>query len=85
MIPQGGGEVATGHRCPGENVTIALIAEAVRILARQVEFTVPPQDLSIDLHHIPARTRDGFVMTDVTLAGAASRGPDPDEANRVIG
>jgi len=84
LIPQGGGEVATGHRCPGENVTIALLAEAVRMLARQVEFTVPPQDLSIDLHHMPARPRDGFVMTDVNRADA-SRAPGPGGASRAVG
>lgn len=83
LIPQGGGEVATGHRCPGENVTIALIAEAVRMLARQMEFTVPPQDLSIDLRRMPARPRDGFVMT--VQRADASRAPGPDGSGRAVG
>src|SRR5690606_34645195 len=28
LIPQGGGDSATGHRCPGEDPTIELIAES---------------------------------------------------------
>ena len=71
LVPQGGGEVATGHRCPGENATIALMVEAVRLLARQMDFGVPAQDLSIDLRHMPAQPRDGVVLDRVRPRPAA--------------
>jgi fatty-acid peroxygenase len=65
LVPQGGGEPASGHRCPGENATIALMAEAVRMLTREMRYDVPAQDLSIDLRHMPALPRDGFVIGQV--------------------
>lgn len=77
LIPQGGGDVTTGHRCPGENATIALMAESVRLLTQQMRYDVPAQDLSIDLATMPALPRDGFVITNVRSAepGARSAGP----------
>src|SRR3712207_8375208 len=42
LVPQGGGEAATGHRCPGESVTLAMLAVAARVLAR-TPHTVPPR------------------------------------------
>ena len=65
LVPQGGGEVTIGHRCPGENATIALMAEAVRLLTRTIDYEVPVQDLGIDLRRMPAQPRDGFVIERV--------------------
>jgi cytochrome P450 len=45
LIPQGGGAFETGHRCPGEWLTIALIKKAVRQLS-DTRYSVPDQDLS---------------------------------------
>ncbi|NWF25392.1 cytochrome P450 [Streptomyces sp. PKU-EA00015] len=61
LIPQGGGDAATGHRCPGEDVTVALLATLAVRLAR-LEYEVPAQDLSIPLSRIPTRPADGFVI-----------------------
>ncbi|MBO1077032.1 cytochrome P450 [Roseomonas marmotae] len=61
LIPQGAGEFMQGHRCPGEWITIALIEQAVRLLAGGMHYTVPPQDLSIRLSRIPAAPESGFV------------------------
>ena len=61
MIPQGGGEHATSHRCPGEWITIALMEEAVRRLL-DLDACVPDQDLSIDLARMPALPTSGFVV-----------------------
>jgi fatty-acid peroxygenase len=61
LVPQGGGEVTTGHRCPGEGVTLTMIAVAVRALAGSPR-TVPPQDLGFDLSRIPTRPRSGVVL-----------------------
>jgi fatty-acid peroxygenase len=32
-VPQGGGHPATGHRCPGEPLTVAVLDETARVLA----------------------------------------------------
>jgi fatty-acid peroxygenase len=58
LIPQGDGALATGHRCPGEAVTLTMLAVAVRTLAR-LPHTLPPQDLSYDPSRIPTRPRSG--------------------------
>ncbi|MER5202068.1 cytochrome P450 [Streptomyces sp. NPDC002825] len=59
LIPQGGGDTRTGHRCPGEDITVAVLAALARALAR-LEWTVPPQDLRIPLRRIPTAPRSGF-------------------------
>lgn len=74
MIPQGGGDVATDHRCPGEWATIALLKEAVASLAA-ADWQVPQQDLSVDLSKIPALPASGLV-----LDGWRSRGTPRDLA-----
>src|SRR3954468_9077455 len=61
LVPQGGGDVATGHRCPGEGVTLTMIAVAARALAG-LPRSFPPQDLGYDLARIPTRPRSGVVM-----------------------
>jgi fatty-acid peroxygenase len=58
LVPQGGGEVATGHRCPGEDVVLAMLRVAVRALAG-LPHTLPDQDLSYDLTQILTRPRSG--------------------------
>ncbi|MDY0810630.1 cytochrome P450 [Kitasatospora purpeofusca] len=61
LIPQGGGDAATGHRCPGEAVVVGLLESLSRRLAR-MEYTVPEQDLAIPLGRMIARPRSGFVI-----------------------
>ena len=56
LIPQGGGDPRTGHRCPGEQITVATLGTLVQRLAR-LDHRLPPQDLGIDLGRIPARVR----------------------------
>ncbi len=67
FLPQGGGDVRTGHRCPGEDVSVVLARVAIETLARETRYDVPEQDLSIKLSHIPARPRSGFVMENVRV------------------
>ncbi|MER7521098.1 cytochrome P450 [Streptomyces sp. NPDC126499] len=67
LIPQGGGP-REGHRCPGEDITIAVLSALARELAL-LDFTVPDQDLRIPLHRIPTRPRDGLRL----VAGAGTR------------
>ncbi|GAB2696322.1 cytochrome P450 [Thalassiella azotivora] len=65
LVPQGAGDHATGHRCPGEWVTIALVGRAVRAMVSDVGWTVPPQDLTVDLRRVPALPASGFVVSGV--------------------
>ena len=66
-IPQGGGEHHQHHRCAGEWVTLELMKQAARFLAR-LQYDVPEQDLSVDEHQLPARPTSGFMMTRVRPA-----------------
>jgi fatty-acid peroxygenase len=61
MIPQGGGDFVHDHRCPGEWITIALLKEAVSALV-MADWTVPDQDLSVDLSRMPALPASGLVL-----------------------
>jgi fatty-acid peroxygenase len=65
FVPQGAGDVHTGHRCPGERITIELIKAAVGLLTREMRYDVPPQDLGYSLSRLPALPRSRFVMTNV--------------------
>jgi len=67
LIPQGGGNVREGHRCPGEPITIELMKVAARFLA-SLDYDVPPQDLSVNLAEMPARPASGFVIANPRLA-----------------
>jgi fatty-acid peroxygenase len=70
LVPQGGGEPATQHRCPGEDVTLTVIETLVPRLAA-LRYEVPSQDLRIPLARIPTAPRSGFVMTSVMPAPSA--------------
>ncbi|MFC3501650.1 cytochrome P450 [Micromonospora krabiensis] len=61
LVPQGGGDPRTGHRCPGEMITVALLRDLVVRLAR-LDYDLPPQDLGISLRRIPTRPRSGVVL-----------------------
>ncbi len=68
LVPQGGGDPRTGHRCPGEQLTVALLSALAVRLAR-LEVDVPEQDLTIALHRIPARPASGVVLRVRGTAG----------------
>jgi fatty-acid peroxygenase len=69
LVPQGAGDPRTGHRCPGEDVTVALLSALAVRLAR-LGYDVPPQDLSISLSRIPARPASGVVLSRVRPGGS---------------
>lgn len=68
LIPQGGGDTATGHRCPGEALTIELMKTATRCLLRRMRYDVPPQDLDVSLSRIPALPASRFIVANVTAS-----------------
>jgi fatty-acid peroxygenase len=61
LVPQGAGSVANSHRCPGEDPTISLMAEAIRRLCT-LSYELPRQDLSIDMARIPALPASGVKL-----------------------
>ena len=58
FVPQGGGDPATGHRCPGEPVTVAILAETARVLAG-VDYSLVG-DAGHDPARIPTLPRNGL-------------------------
>jgi fatty-acid peroxygenase len=62
LVPQGGGDPRTNHRCPGEQITVALLAALAPRLARLPADIPADQDLSISLRRIPARPASGVVL-----------------------
>lgn len=75
LVPQGGGDHGSGHRCAGEWATVEILETAVRLLAVEMRYRVPEQDLEIDLTQMPALPESGFVMRDVRRRGG--RPPPP--------
>jgi fatty-acid peroxygenase len=65
LVPQGGGDHLTGHRCAGEWVTVALMATATRMLTQRMDYDVPLQDLRLSWRKVPALPDSGFVIADV--------------------
>jgi fatty-acid peroxygenase len=70
FVPQGGGDASTGHRCAGEDVTLALLASAVEVLARRLDYTLPRQDLRIDFKRLPALPASGVVLSHLRPSAA---------------
>lgn len=62
LIPQGGGHHDSNHRCAGEWLTIAVMKAMLLTLARDIVYTVPPQDLRMKLSRMPTLPESGFVV-----------------------
>jgi len=67
LIPQGGGDYHTGHRCPGEWPTIEVLKASFTILTSHITYQVPNQDYSYSLRKIPALPKSGFIMKHVQM------------------
>jgi len=67
FVPQGGGDVRTGHRCPGEHIAVGALAITVAELA-MLDAKVPPQDLSFDVSRMPTRPGSGVRYEQVKRA-----------------
>lgn len=64
FIPQGGGSVEAGHRCPGEGIAMALLRTVVPTLAR-LDWSIHPADRVYSLRRVPARPVGGVRLLDV--------------------
>ena len=60
FVPQGGGDVRTGHRCPGEGVAVGLMVTTLRALADLPDLEVRPEDLHFSMRRMPTRPDTGF-------------------------
>ncbi|MFL5783068.1 MAG: cytochrome P450 [Bacteriovoracaceae bacterium] len=67
FIPQGGGDVTKGHRCPGEEATMEIMKQTLQFLMEDMDYTVPAQDLDIDFSRMPALPKSHFKMSVVRL------------------
>ncbi|OZS78673.1 cytochrome P450 [Tetzosporium hominis] len=65
FIPQGGGDPAKGHRCPGEGITVEVMKATLEFLTIKIEFDVPNQDLSYSLVKMPTLPVSGFEMRNI--------------------
>jgi fatty-acid peroxygenase len=65
FIPQGGGDPAKGHRCPGEGITVEVMKASLEFLVNKIEFDVPDQDLSYSLVKMPSLPESGFIISDI--------------------
>ena len=54
LVPQGGGEVAAGHRCPGEDIALGLVATTSATLA-SLDWYLPPQNLHVNRRRMPTQ------------------------------
>ncbi len=57
LVPQGGG-LPTGHRCPGESLTLQLVAHTIAVFAA-IDFTIV-SDRDADLRRIPTLPSQGL-------------------------
>lgn len=60
FIANGGGTYDQHHRCPGEFITNSLLKVAIEILMQDILYTVPPQNLHLDLTTIPSQPPSTF-------------------------
>ncbi|WP_159947359.1 cytochrome P450 [Rhizobium sp. 18065] len=66
FVAQGAGSVKDGHRCPGEEATLSIIKEGVRLLTTAIDYDMPTeQDVSVSLSDMPCRPKDGVVISGV--------------------
>ncbi|EHS53364.1 putative fatty acid beta hydroxylase (cytochrome P450) [Rhizobium sp. PDO1-076] len=66
FVAQGAGSVKDGHRCPGEEATLSIIKEGVRLLTTAIDYDMPAeQDVSVSLSDMPCRPKDGVVISGV--------------------
>jgi fatty-acid peroxygenase len=65
FIPQGGGDSATGHRCPGEGITVEIMKVCLDFLVNKIEYDVPDQDFDYSLSKIPTLPNDKFIMSNI--------------------
>jgi fatty-acid peroxygenase len=62
VLSQSGGRKPVGSGFADEHATTELMKEAVGLLTRETEYSVPDQDLRVSLKRFPSVPESGFVM-----------------------
>lgn len=65
LIPQGGGDYFTGHRCPGERLTIEVMKLSLDFLVNRMSYDAPEQDLSYSMVSMPSIPHSKVVLKNV--------------------
>lgn len=65
LIPQGGGDHHTGHRCAGEWITLDIMKISLDCLANDMTYDVPKQDFSYSLVDMPSIPKSRFIMENI--------------------
>ncbi len=65
MIPQGGGSHGTGHRCPGEWVTLDIMQACLRKLCRNIHYQAPLLEGMPARNSFPLRFDHRFVLSRI--------------------
>lgn len=69
FIPQGGADVYTGHRCPGEKIAVAALSAATVLLARPtVEISTDVEDLTFPWDQMLTRPATGVRVQATSAA-----------------
>lgn len=58
FVPHGGGDVRTGHRCPGEKLAIAGLAASIAVLS-DPRLRISGHGLEVNRHRMPTAPRSG--------------------------
>jgi len=66
FIPHGGGDPASGHRCPGEDITVEVMKATLHFLVNKIDYKVPEQNLSYNMKRIPTFPKSGFIINKVS-------------------
>jgi fatty-acid peroxygenase len=69
-VPQGGGDPAQGHRCPGEPLAVGILEATARELAR-TDFTLAPESRKVPRRRIPSLPAHGV---ELRLSGRSRSG-----------
>lgn len=64
FVPQGGGDHETGHRCPGEWITVALMTQATAWLAERMAWSADGAP-EIAMTRVPALPEGGMTLRQV--------------------
>lgn len=63
FVPQGGGDPARGHRCPGEGLTLSIMKATLSFLVNDLDYVVvKDQDLSINFVRMPTLPASRMVL-----------------------
>lgn len=65
FVPQGIGDHHLHHRCPGELITIELMKAFSEYFVQSMRYSVPSQDLSLDLSRLPGVPKSHVIISRV--------------------